>query len=67
MAMNWAVEEEKAAIFALTAELAAIDGPAGFEGPVVRRLLELFRPLADELTQPVLRLERPGKPAVPAR
>ena len=24
-------------------------------------------PLADELTQPVLRLERPGKPAVPAR
>ncbi len=24
-------------------------------------------PLADELTQPVLRLERPGRPAVPAR
>lgn len=24
-------------------------------------------PLADELTQPVLRLDRPGKPAVPAR
>ena len=24
-------------------------------------------PLADELTQPVLRLERPSKPAVPAR
>ena len=24
-------------------------------------------PLADELTQPVLRLERPGKPAVPTR
>jgi hypothetical protein len=24
-------------------------------------------PLADELTQPVLRLERTGKPAVPAR
>ncbi len=24
-------------------------------------------PLADELTQPVLRLDRPGRPAVPAR
>jgi hypothetical protein len=24
-------------------------------------------PLADELTQPVLRLDRPSKPAVPAR
>ncbi|SFL40075.1 hypothetical protein [Geodermatophilus ruber] len=24
-------------------------------------------PLSDELTQPVLRLERPSKPAVPAR
>jgi hypothetical protein len=24
-------------------------------------------PLADELTQPVLRLERPSKPAVPTR
>ncbi|MGY1638868.1 hypothetical protein ACI78V_19640 [Geodermatophilus sp. SYSU D00742] len=24
-------------------------------------------PLADELTQPVLRLERPSRPAVPAR
>ncbi|WP_158580039.1 hypothetical protein [Geodermatophilus marinus] len=24
-------------------------------------------PLVDELTQPVLRLDRPGKPAVPAR
>jgi len=50
MMANWALEDEKQAIFALTAELAAIDGPAGFEGAVVRRLLELFRPLVDELT-----------------
>jgi hypothetical protein len=26
-----------------------------------------WSPLADELTQPVLRLDRPSKPAVPAR
>jgi endoglucanase len=31
----------------LTIELAALDGVAGFEQPVVRRLLELFGPLAD--------------------
>lgn len=43
-------DEEKDAIFALTAELAALDGPAGFEGPVVRRLVELFTPLADAVT-----------------
>ena len=47
---EWVLGEEKEAIFALTAELAAIDGPAGFEGPVVRRLVELLRPLADEVT-----------------
>ena len=41
---------EKEAIFTLTAELAALDGVAGFEGPVVRRLIELFTPLADEVT-----------------
>ncbi|HET8631206.1 MAG TPA: M20/M25/M40 family metallo-hydrolase [Thermomicrobiales bacterium] len=40
---------EKEAIFALLAELAALDGVAGFEGPVVRRLVDLFRPLADEV------------------
>ena len=50
MAANWAVEDEKQALFTLTAELAAIDGPAGFEGPVVRRLLELLKPLVDVLT-----------------
>ena len=46
----WPDRDEKEAIFALTAELAALDGPAGFEGPVVRRLVELLRPLADEIT-----------------
>src|SRR3712207_9445299 len=40
---------EKDAIFDLLTELAAIDGVAGFEGPVVRRLVEHFRPLADEV------------------
>ena len=40
---------EKDAIFTLLAELAALDGPAGFEGPVVRRLVELLRPLADDV------------------
>ncbi len=50
MAAHWQVDQEKEAIFTLTAELAAIDGPAGFEGPVVRRLLELFTPLADTVT-----------------
>ena len=40
---------EKDAIFELLTELAAIDGVAGFEGPVVRRLVEHFRPLADEV------------------
>jgi endoglucanase len=47
---DWVLEDEKEALFALTAELAAIDGPAGFEGPVVRRLVELLGPLADEVT-----------------
>ncbi len=42
--------DEKEAIFTLTAELAALDGVAGFEGAVVRRLVELFTPLADEVT-----------------
>ena len=36
---DWVLDDEKEALFALTAELAAIDGPAGFEGPVVRRLV----------------------------
>ncbi len=40
---------EKDAIFDLLTELAALDGVAGFEGPVVRRLVEHFRPLADEV------------------
>ncbi len=40
---------EKEAIYTLLAELAALDGVAGFEGPVVRRLVELFTPLADEV------------------
>lgn len=47
---NWSADDEKEAIFALTAELAALDGPAGFEGPVVRRLVELLTPLADSVT-----------------
>jgi endoglucanase len=34
----------------LTIELAAIDGVTGFEQPVVRRLVELLRPLADAVT-----------------
>lgn len=50
MAAAFPLDDEKEAIFALTAELAAIDGVAGFEGPVVRRLVELFTPLADAVT-----------------
>ena len=50
MAASFSLETEKDAIYELTAELAAIDGVAGFEGAVVRRLVELFTPLADEVT-----------------
>ena len=35
--------------------------------PSPRPVLRPRSPLADELTQPVLRLERPSRPAVPAR
>ena len=41
----------------------AVVPPSPFPSPSSRPR----SPLADELTQPVLRLERPGKPAVPAR
>ncbi|MDP9371034.1 MAG: M42 family peptidase, partial [Chloroflexota bacterium] len=50
MEQGLTMDGEKDAIFALLSELAAIDGVAGFEGPVVRRLVEIFRPLADEVT-----------------
>jgi putative aminopeptidase FrvX len=40
---------EKDRIRELTTELAALDGVAGFEQPVVRRLVELLTPLADEV------------------
>ena len=50
MAAAFPLATEKDAIYELTAELAAIDGVAGFEGAVVRRLVELFTPLADEVT-----------------
>jgi hypothetical protein len=35
--------------------------------PSLRPVSRRRSPLADELTQPVLRLERPSKPAVPCR
>lgn len=50
MATDFPLDAEKDAIFDLTAELAALDGVAGFEGAVVRRLVELFTPLADDVT-----------------
>ena len=62
MATEFPLDAEKDAIFDLTAELAALDGVAGFEGAVVRRLVELFTPLADEVTEHVVRAGAAHKP-----